>query len=346
MAEPKDFGYAVLGGFLVSLGCSAHIYFRQRTTGFNGMVYSIISCDKPSLFWKLGIICSMIVASGIMWNSCHFSSYSDTSPFFDSPSYMISDLSLFGFALAGFLVGFGAKLSNGCTSGHLFCGIPRRSIRSLVAVIVYMISAFVFAYLRTENPFLYSTDDAWVEDNNYNSCVNVVTAISGIILIWMLIYFKLIKKIDEMFHTILVSILVGVLFAFGLIFGGLNRRSKVMGFLNFWDESLIVFFGSVIIFNLIIFYYLFEHKHKVIIESPSSKITWRLIFGSVIFGIGWALGGICPGPSFILFMFLTPHISLIWIPCLALGQACVILFEKCINNIQECSGEDRLLNYE
>jgi uncharacterized membrane protein YedE/YeeE len=50
-----------------------------------------------------------------------------------------------GFALAGILVGFGTKLSNGCTSGHGLCGLARFSIRSFAAVMTFLVSGFVIS---------------------------------------------------------------------------------------------------------------------------------------------------------------------------------------------------------
>lgn len=58
--------------------------------------------------------------------------------------------------MAGLLVGFGAKLGNGCTSGHGLCGLPRFSIRSYVAVAVFLSSAIGIAtikYYFTLGPF-------------------------------------------------------------------------------------------------------------------------------------------------------------------------------------------------
>lgn len=49
--------------------------------------------------------------------------------------------SFVGFALAGLLVGFGTKLSNGCTSGHGLCGLARLSTRSLVAVCTFLFTS-------------------------------------------------------------------------------------------------------------------------------------------------------------------------------------------------------------
>ncbi len=49
--------------------------------------------------------------------------------------------------IAGLLVGFGTRLSNGCTSGHGVCGLARLSRRSLVAVVVFMLSAMVTVFV-------------------------------------------------------------------------------------------------------------------------------------------------------------------------------------------------------
>ena len=54
---------------------------------------------------------------------------------------------LFEARIAGFLVGFGARLSGGCTSGHGVCGLGRASPRSLVAVIVFMSVAMITTFI-------------------------------------------------------------------------------------------------------------------------------------------------------------------------------------------------------
>jgi uncharacterized protein len=50
-------------------------------------------------------------------------------------------------ALAGLLVGYGTQLGNGCTSGHGVCGLSRLSLRSLVAVLTFMLVAAVTVFL-------------------------------------------------------------------------------------------------------------------------------------------------------------------------------------------------------
>ena len=55
----------------------------------------------------------------------------------------VPDVSIVAIAVAGFLVGFGTRLGNGCTSGHGLCGLARLSRRSLVSVITFMVTAAV-----------------------------------------------------------------------------------------------------------------------------------------------------------------------------------------------------------
>ncbi len=62
-------------------------------------------------------------------------------------AFGLSPSSLPKLAVAGLLVGFGARIGNGCTSGHGVCGLSRLSPRSLVATLVFMTTAMVTVYL-------------------------------------------------------------------------------------------------------------------------------------------------------------------------------------------------------
>mmetsp|Transcript_1228 Transcript_1228/g.1357 ORF Transcript_1228/g.1357 Transcript_1228/m.1357 type:complete len:120 (+) Transcript_1228:104-463(+) len=57
---------------------------------------------------------------------------------FDSVKDNVRGLSFYGWVISGLLVGIGTKAGNGCTSGHGVCGLPRFSLRSLIAVITFM----------------------------------------------------------------------------------------------------------------------------------------------------------------------------------------------------------------
>ena len=92
----------------------------------------------------------MLIASGAFFDIFGYIEPSSEGIFtpFGTREGIVSGTSYIGFALAGFLVGFGAKLSNGCTSGHGLCGLARLNLRSFVAVFIFMATAIGVASLN------------------------------------------------------------------------------------------------------------------------------------------------------------------------------------------------------
>ena len=82
----------------------------------------------------------MIFLSSVFYFIFKYDDGNGVAPFGNNEK-ITEGLSYYGYALAGLLVGLGAKLGNGCTSGHGVCGIPRFSIRSIVAIMLFMIFA-------------------------------------------------------------------------------------------------------------------------------------------------------------------------------------------------------------
>ncbi len=104
----------------------------------------------------------------------------------------------------------------------------------------------------------------------------------------------------------LSALVAGAMFAVGLVLGGMTRPGKVIGFLDFtgdWDPSLaLVLGGALLVYAVLSRIFLrrpaplFEHKFHV----PSRRdIDRRLILGAALFGVGWGLGGYCPGPGLV-----------------------------------------------
>ncbi|MEZ4254723.1 MAG: DUF6691 family protein [Polyangiales bacterium] len=101
-----------------------------------------------------------------------------------------------------------------------------------------------------------------------------------------------------------VAFLSGLLFATGLGIAGMTQPSKIIGFLDFagaWDPSLaFVMLGAVSVSFL-------ANRRARARSAPlyAPKFEWptrkdidlRLVSGSALFGIGWGLGGFCPGPG-------------------------------------------------
>jgi uncharacterized membrane protein YedE/YeeE len=101
----------------------------------------------------------------------------------------------------------------------------------------------------------------------------------------------------------LVAFLVGFLFAVGLGIAQMTNPQKVIGFLSpfNWDPSLLfVMVGAVGVHAIT--YNLIRKRASPLLDSEwhvpnRHDISIRLVLGSMIFGIGWGLGGYCPGPA-------------------------------------------------
>jgi uncharacterized membrane protein YedE/YeeE len=96
----------------------------------SGMFNSMIKINKSTGFlWKLCFFAGLIsIPNYFYWKHGNEVELFNGRmfKFFDTDSYAIKHLSLFGWVLGGVLVGFGTRMSNGCTSGHAICGIPKR----------------------------------------------------------------------------------------------------------------------------------------------------------------------------------------------------------------------------
>ena len=113
--------------------------------------------------------------------------------------------------------------------------------------------------------------------------------------------------------SILVSLIVGCIFGLGLAFGGMLDPSKVVGFLDIfgaWDPSLAFVMMGGIMVNAAGYLILIRGKKPIFTEKfhlpDNIFIDRRLIVGSAIFGVGWGLAGLCPGPV-VGSLFLNPN---------------------------------------
>ncbi|RCK53818.1 hypothetical protein TH25_00035 [Thalassospira profundimaris] len=107
---------------------------------------------------------------------------------------------------------------------------------------------------------------------------------------------------------ILGALLCGCLFGAGLALSGMINPEKVLGFLDIaaipahgWDPSLIFVMAGGLIIALPFFWWAKWHNTALLggnISLPTKRTIDRpLIIGSLIFGVGWGLAGLCPGPA-------------------------------------------------
>jgi len=99
----------------------------------------------------------------------------------------------------------------------------------------------------------------------------------------------------------------GLLFGLGLIVAGMSNPSKVIGFLDLagnWDPSLAFVMAGAIAVGSLAFMFASRRAKSLLglsMQLPTARhLDRRLVLGSVVFGIGWGLAGICPGPAVIL----------------------------------------------
>ena len=106
---------------------------------------------------------------------------------------------------------------------------------------------------------------------------------------------------------IAISFVVGLIFGIGLIVSGMGNPAKVLSFLDLtgtWDPSLMLVMGGAIAIGIVAFSTIGRREKSLLghpVLLPTIKqIDGPLVAGSAIFGIGWGLAGICPGPAFVL----------------------------------------------
>jgi len=113
----------------------------------------------------------------------------------------------------------------------------------------------------------------------------------------------------------LASFLCGLIFGSGLMISGMTQPAKVLGFLDIfgrWDPTLaFVMAGALAISSL--GYALARRQTRPVISAQHiwpkrTEINPRLIIGSVLFGVGWGLVGLCPGPALENLASLSPRV--------------------------------------
>ena len=107
--------------------------------------------------------------------------------------------------------------------------------------------------------------------------------------------------------NLLFALLSGLIFGLGLILAGMANPAKVLAFLDLaglWDPSLALVMGGGIAMGSLAFALARRRTQSLLglpMQLPTSRqLDRRLIGGSVTFGIGWGLAGICPGPALVL----------------------------------------------
>lgn len=105
--------------------------------------------------------------------------------------------------------------------------------------------------------------------------------------------------------SLFVALLSGVLFGAGMNISGMVDPANIFAFLDItgdWDPSLAFVMGGALLVFTPFYHFIIKPRNKTIDGNTFSlptntKIDRKLILGASIFGLGWGIGGICPGPA-------------------------------------------------
>jgi uncharacterized membrane protein YedE/YeeE len=126
--------------------------------------------------------------------------------------------------------------------------------------------------------------------------------------------------------SFIVNLLLGLLFGIGLVISGMADPAKVLNFLDLagsWDPSLAFVMGGAVVVAFFGYRLVLGRKRPLLapdFQLPTrSAIDGRLVAGAAIFGLGWGLGGFCPGPA-LTSLGLAETGTLVFVPAMFAGM--------------------------
>lgn len=124
--------------------------------------------------------------------------------------------------------------------------------------------------------------------------------------------------------NIFISLLTGILFGLGLAVSEMINPARVIGFLDItgnWDPTLAFVMGSALMITAPLFPTILRRPHPLFADTFSlpdkTLLDKKLIIGACLFGLGWGIAGLCPGPSIAALVTLSPDVLLFVLSMLA-----------------------------
>jgi len=126
---------SLIGGILIGVSASAMLFFNGKIAGISGIVAGLLSPMNKENLWRATFVAGLLTGGFILG--------------FVSPEAFTINIARSGvtFAIAGLLIGFGARIGNGCTSGHGVCGVSRFSVRSIIATATFVAIGALAVYV-------------------------------------------------------------------------------------------------------------------------------------------------------------------------------------------------------
>ncbi|KAL6710727.1 hypothetical protein ACN47E_007784 [Coniothyrium glycines] len=311
-----------IGAVLLQQATSNLLYQNGNILGASGLIRQLFSAPtRETLAFFAGMVLSILPLKAFVPQLVVYPS---------TPLTLQTAVITIGTAV---LVGWGTKTSNGCTSGHMLCGLPRLSGRSAAATAIFFPVAMITHHLM--HPTLY-TDACPSDTPCYTPVYPPAATTTRLILIATLSIAAartvplLLARSSNETHTsspptppaptkpnsptsyalsrTAAYFFAGLLFALGLHISQMSQPGKVLSFLSFpvlshWDPSLLLVIAFAVVPNLC------EIHTRGLTTPPTFADKFALptttirdvdlgfVAGAAAFGVGWGLTGTCPGPA-------------------------------------------------
>lgn len=125
---------SLLGGVMIGLAAALLLLFNGKIAGISGILGGILQPRRKDFAWRIAFIAGLVIAPLL------FRLVSPLPQVEIEASYAV-------LVIAGLLVGIGTRYGSGCTSGHGVCGLSRRSPRSMVATLAFMVGGFATVFV-------------------------------------------------------------------------------------------------------------------------------------------------------------------------------------------------------
>ncbi|CEF98142.1 Domain of unknown function DUF4341 [Ostreococcus tauri] len=311
--------HALGGGILLGVAVIGKLALTGRVLGVSGAFKGLVKGAREP--WRLAFVGGLVAAGACARTlGALDENVSATTP------------SAARAAIAGALVGVGTAMGRGCTSGHGIVGNSRLSPRSFAYTLVFMATGAACATVFQTNAALdvdskhhvlgrgtigAERDDVelWVRLGAAAVCAFAAAAV----------YIKRAIAVSpkdgkgeaevsaKKKHAIDVVVdgAAGLVFGLGLAVSGMMSPAKVSAFLSVlepsWDPSLMFVMGGAMAVTMAGIRFAKAHTglHKPTCSynnfdfATNKNIDRPLLIGGVLFGAGWGLGGICPGPAIV-----------------------------------------------
>eukprot|EP00892_Ulva_mutabilis_P004344 jgi/Ulvmu1/2281/UM013_0128.1 len=286
---------ALMGGACIGMLSSGKTLITGRILGISGAIKGLFGGDTSS--WRALFLGGLLAGGGLVaW----------LMP--GSIDVLPATFTFTRAIAAGLMVGAGAALGNGCTSGHGIAGNARLSLRSFVYTCVFFAAGIAVSIAaqtpdalgvaRVQPPYAGLTSMQLTHGLGLVAAAATTTAVAGIAA----------KRTKSTLPSLAYEFTAGLLFALALGFSQMTRPTVVSTALAFfqpyWNWTLFFVMGGALAVAVPAFQLVILRRERALSGAaigcpPSSAIDAQLLAGAVLFGSGWGLGGFCPGPALV-----------------------------------------------